>query len=57
LEGFGKKDFTESELRRLRWYDIILYMTMMVEVFYRGFEDKGQYYWSKEQLLGVLKEG
>ena len=54
LEGFGKQDFTENELKRLRWYDIILYMTMMVEVFYREFEDKGQYYWSKEQLLSVI---
>ncbi|MBR5040077.1 MAG: aminoglycoside phosphotransferase family protein [Clostridiales bacterium] len=56
LEGFGKKDFTENELKRLRWYDIILYLTMMVEVFYREFEDKGQYYWSKEQFLRVLNE-
>ena len=54
LAGFGKQNFTESELKRLRWYDIILYMTMMVEVFYREFEDKGQYYWSKEQLLSVI---
>ncbi|MCR5805153.1 MAG: aminoglycoside phosphotransferase family protein [Clostridia bacterium] len=51
LDGFGKQDFTESELRRLRWYDIILYLTMMIEVFYREFEDKGQYYWAKEQFL------
>ncbi len=54
LEGFGQQDFTDTELKRLRWYDIILYMTMMAEVFYRGFEDKGQYFWAKEQLLGVL---
>lgn len=54
LEGFGKQEFTAAESMRLRWYDIILYMTMMVEVFYRGFEDKGQYYWAKEQFLGVL---
>lgn len=56
LEGFGKQHFTETELKRLRWYDIILYLTMMTEVFYRGFEDKGQYYWSKEQFLSVLEE-
>lgn len=54
LEGFGKQEFTDTELKRLRWYDIILYMTMMVEVFYREFEDKGQYCWSKEQLLSVI---
>lgn len=54
LEGFGKQDFTENELKKLRWYDIILYLTMMIEVFYREFEDKGQYYWAKEQLLNVV---
>ena len=48
------RDFSENELRRLRWYDIILYLTMMIEVFYREYEDKGQYQWAKEMLLGVL---
>ena len=56
LEGFGKQEFTESELKRLRWYDIILYLTMMVEVFYREFEEKGQYYWAKEQFLNVVND-
>ena len=56
LEGFGKPDLTETELKRIRWYDIILYLTMMIEVFYREFEDKGQYYWAKEQFLKVLDE-
>ena len=50
LEGFGQTSFSEDELTRMRWYDIILYLTMMIEVFYREFEDKGQYYWAKEML-------
>ena len=54
LKGFGIVDFSENELHRLRWYDIILYLTMMIEVFYREYEDKGQYQWAKEMLLGVL---
>ena len=54
LDGFGKQVFTKYELKRLRWYDIILYLTMMIEVFYREFEDKGQYYWAKEQFLKVV---
>ena len=56
LEGFGRQNFSKTELKRLRWYDIILYLTMMVEVFYREFEDERQYHWAKEQLLNVLKE-
>ena len=54
LEGFGKLSFTAQEKIRLRWYDIILYLTMMIEVFYRGFEDKGQYDWAKEMLAAVI---
>ena len=50
LEGFGQTSFSEDELIRLRWYDIILYLTMMIEVYYREFEDEGQYFWAKEML-------
>ena len=50
LEGFGQTSFSETELKRLRWYDIILYLTMMIEVFYREFDDKGQYFWAREML-------
>ncbi|MBO4927413.1 MAG: aminoglycoside phosphotransferase family protein [Clostridiales bacterium] len=50
LEGFGQTTFSEDELRRMRWYDIILYLTMMIEVFYREFEDQGQYFWAREML-------
>ena len=50
LKGFGQTSFSEEELKRLRWYDIILYLTMMIEVFYREFDDKGQYFWAREML-------
>ena len=50
LEGFGQTSFSEEESIRLRWYDIILYLTMMIEVFYREFDDKAQYYWAREML-------
>ena len=55
LEGFGQRSFSESELKRIRWYDVILYLTMMIEVFYRKFEDKSQYRWAKDMLLSVLQ--
>lgn len=49
LEGFGisLEDLTQEERRRLCWYDIILDLTMMVEVFYREYEGEGQYNWSR----------
>ncbi len=54
LEGFGQTSFSEEESVRLRWYDVILYLTMMIEVFYREFEDKGQYYWAREMLMKCI---
>jgi fructosamine-3-kinase len=50
LEGYGKTSFEENEKKRMRWYDVILYLTMMIEVFYREYEDKGQYFWAREML-------
>ncbi len=54
LKGYGQTVFSETEEKRLRWYDIILYLTMMIEVFYREYEDQGQYLWAKEMLCEVL---
>ena len=54
LDGFGQRSFSVSERKRLRWYDVILYLTMMIEVFYREYEDQGQYRWARDMLLTVL---
>lgn len=47
LKGFGIKELSEEELRRIYWYDILLYLTMMTEVTYREYEDDSQYQWVK----------
>ena len=39
LEGFGQTDFTPDEQRRIAWYDLFLYLTMVTESFYREYED------------------
>ena len=54
LEGYGQTSFSEDELKRLRWYDVILYLTMLIEVFYRKFDDKGQYFWAREMLEKIM---
>ena len=58
LEGFGisLEDLSQAEKCRLRWYDIFLYLTMMTEVFYREYEDKGQYNWPKGLFDEVWKK-
>ena len=56
LEGFGQTSFSEDELTRMRWYDITLYLTMMIEVYYREFEDEGQYHWAREMLEKCMQD-
>lgn len=47
LKGFGQEEFSATEWRRLYWYDVFLYLTMMTEGAYRGYEDDSQYQWVK----------
>jgi len=39
LEGYGQTEFSAGEARRIRWYDLFLYITMYVESFYRQYAD------------------
>ena len=58
LEGFGVLELSKAEMRRIYWYDILLYLTMMTEVTYREYEDDGQYQWSKslfEEVWSLLR--
>ncbi len=47
LEGFGISELSAAEIRRIYWYDVLLYLTMMTEVTYREYNDEGQYNWAK----------
>ncbi len=55
LKGFGKVELSEAEMRRIYWYDIFLYLTMMTEGTYRGYEDDGQYKWAKTMFEASWK--
>lgn len=58
LRGYGQETFTEAQQRRILWYDMILYLTMMTEGKYRQYEDDSQYRWIAplfEASLGELQ--
>ena len=58
LKGFGINELSQEELRRIYWYDILLYLTMMTEVTYREYEDNSQYQWVKplfDKIWDILK--
>lgn len=48
LEGFGQTAFSSDELRRIAWYDLFLYLTMITESFYREYQNT-------DGLLGWLR--
>ena len=39
LAGYGQATFSPAEMRRLAWYDLFLYITMVVECFYRQYDN------------------
>ncbi len=43
LKGYGKEMLSASETERCLWYDLAMDATLMVEVFYRQYEDRRQY--------------
>ncbi len=56
LRGYGKDKLSESEMQRIYWYDILLYLTMMTEGQYREYEDDGQYKWVAPLYEASLKK-
>lgn len=56
LNGFGIEELSAEELRRIYWYDILLYLTMMTEVTYREYDDDGQYQWVKPMFDDVWNQ-
>lgn len=47
LKGYGMEYITAAQMRRIWWYDVFLYLTMMTEGAFRGYEDDSQYRWVK----------
>ncbi|MBD5503903.1 MAG: aminoglycoside phosphotransferase family protein [Lachnospiraceae bacterium] len=56
LRGYGQTEFSQSEMKRIAWYDLILYLTMMIEVTYRKYDDDGQYHWAKGMLHEIYHD-
>lgn len=56
LRGYGQTEFTRSEMRRILWYDVILYLTMMTEGRFRGYADDSQYRWTKPLFEASWRE-
>lgn len=59
FDGFGQSQFSFKEIRRLLWYDLILYLSMMIEGSFRGYEDDSIFNFASpifNQSLDMLRE-
>lgn len=54
LRGYGRTAFSENEMTRRLLYNIYMYVIMIVECYYREYEDDGQYRWSVIKLKESL---
>lgn len=56
LQGYGINQLTDKEKRRCLWYDVYLYLIMMIEGTYRNYETNEQYIWVKGLFLPIWEE-
>ncbi|HSN67006.1 MAG TPA: phosphotransferase [Fusibacter sp.] len=56
LKGYGANEFSHSEKVRMAWYDVYLYLIMMIEGAYRGYENDEQYQWAKGMFLPIMEK-
>ncbi len=57
LAGFGQADFSPAEARRLAWYDLCLYLTMVTESYYREYADiEGTLGWLRPLVAAAWAE-
>lgn len=56
LQSFGINVLTDTQMRRIYWYDILLYLTMMTEGQYREYEDDSQYQWVAPLFQASLRK-
>jgi aminoglycoside phosphotransferase (APT) family kinase protein len=56
LRGYGIENFTETQKLRMAWYDIYLYLIMLIEGSYREYDNDGQYQWVKKIFLPIVEK-
>ncbi len=56
LEGYGQTEFTPAEKRRMAWYDLFLFGTMITEEVFREYEPGSQSGWVRPFFDAAMKE-
>ncbi len=56
LKGYGQRNFTPAESRRIVWYDLLLYGTMITEEVFREYEPGSQSGWVRPLFDAAWKD-
>jgi len=56
FEGYGIKDLSKNQKRRVLWYDVYLFLLCSLECDYRLYDDMDTYDWSCRMLLEWVEE-
>ncbi|WP_160676135.1 aminoglycoside phosphotransferase family protein [Clostridium sp. C8-1-8] len=57
-KGYGVDVLTDNQKKRVRWYDLYLFLISVLECDYRQYADRGAYNWARqmiEETTGILK--
>ncbi|OPJ56566.1 phosphotransferase family protein [Clostridium oryzae] len=52
--GYGIGDLTEKQKKRVRWYDMYLFLIWVIEGDYRQYEDRGLYEHAKKKIIETV---
>jgi aminoglycoside phosphotransferase (APT) family kinase protein len=56
LKGYGIKELSASEQRRILWYDIYLFVICCLECDYRGYDTRDTYRWGSSMLAETFNK-
>jgi aminoglycoside phosphotransferase (APT) family kinase protein len=56
LEGYGIKEFSPSQLQRIFWYDVYLFVISCLECDYRGYDTRNTYEWGSSMLTEAVRK-
>jgi aminoglycoside phosphotransferase (APT) family kinase protein len=56
LEGYGIKEFSPSQLQRILWYDVYLFIISSLECDYRGYDTRNAYEWGSSMLIDTVRK-
>lgn len=56
LRGYGIKEFSESQKIRITWYDLYLFLIVVLETDYRKYDTRDTYHWAVGNIKKCIEQ-